>query len=154
MTFINTIYPHTAIAENIDDLKEVYNEIINYKYINLTLYSKERNVLTLNQPHFVNLYQLNIKHKKVHSIPYKYIEMEKVNNSNLNISLFVINTCGNNIPSKEEYKIQKNIMEKRFPFPTKYEKKNNIKILFYCFEFYFLIIFVIIKNLLKNIKKI
>ena len=149
LTLFETFNSHNAIAENIDDLKDVFKEIKNYKYINQTLYSKERNVLTLNQPHFVNLYQLNIKHKKVHSIPYKYIEMENINNSNLNISLFVINTCGNNIPTKEQYKMQKHIMQKRFPIPTKYEKINTINIIFF-FEYYLIIIFVIIKKYIKN----
>ena len=51
-------------------------EIKDYDYFNETIYSKERHILTLNQPHFVNLYQLNIKHKKVHSISYKYIGIE------------------------------------------------------------------------------
>ena len=148
-TIINTIYTHTAIAENIDDLKEIFKEIQNYKYINETLYSKERNILTLNQPHFLNLYQLNIKHKKVHSIPYKYIHMEKINISFLNISLFVINTCGNNKPSKIEYKIQKDIMEKRFPYPTKYELINNKKLINYCFNYYWILIIVIIKMCIK-----
>ena len=144
-SFIGTLYTHTAMAENIDDLKEIFKEILNYKYINQTLYSKERNILTLNQPHFLNLYQLNIKHKKVHSIPYNIIDMEKCNNSNLYKPLFVINTCGNNIPSKQEYKIQKYIMEKRFPFPTKYEKIYDIKKFSNYSKFFFLILIVLIK---------
>ena len=137
------------MAENIDDLKEVFKEIQNYKYINETLYSKERNILTLNQPHFVNLYQLNIKHKKVHSIPHKYIKIEDINHSNLNIPLFVINTGGKHKPSIEQYKMQKYIMVKRFPFPTKYERITDIKKINRYFEFYFLFIFIIIKNYIK-----
>ena len=104
---INTNFTHNAIPENIDDLKEIFHEIKNYKYFNETLYFKERFILTLNQPHFVNLYQLNIKHKKVNYIPYKYIEMEKINKYKLNSPLFVINTGGNHIPSTRQYKIQK-----------------------------------------------
>ena len=129
---ITTQFTHNLIAENIDDLKEVYNEIQYYKYINETLLSKERFILTLNQPHFVNLYQLNIKHKKVHSIPYRYIPIECINKIKLNMPLFVLNTGGNHIPSNRHYKIQKKIMEKRFPFPTIYEvinidiKKSNL----------------------------
>lgn len=60
---IDTVFTHNAIAENIDDLKEIYEEIKDFKYLKETLYSKERNVLTLNQPQFFNLYQLNIKNK-------------------------------------------------------------------------------------------
>ena len=124
-TLINTLFTHNAIAENIDDLKEVIQEISHYQYINETLFSKERNILTLNQPHFLNIYQLNIKHKKVHSIKYKYIEMELINKEKLDSPLFVINTGGNHIPLNRQYKIQKKYMEKRFPFKTIYENKKN-----------------------------
>ena len=124
-TLINTLFTHNAIAENIDDLKEVFQEIKHYQYINETLFSKERNILTLNQPHFLNIYQLNIKHKRVHSINYKYIEMELINKVKLNSPLFVINTGGNHIPLSRQYKIQKKYMEKRFPFQTLYENKTK-----------------------------
>ena len=124
-TLINTLFTHNAIPENIDDLKEVFKEIQNYKYINETLFSKERHILTLNQPHFLNLYQLNIKHKKVHTLSYRYIEMELINKKLLNTSLFVINTGGNHIPLNRQYKIQNKIMKKRFPFKTIFEIKEN-----------------------------
>ena len=127
ITIINTVFTHNAIAENIEDLKEIFYEIQDYKYIKETLYSKERNILTLNQPHFVNLYQLNIKHKKINSIPYKYIAVESLNKESLDIELFVINTGGNHIPTKRQFKLQKKIMEKRFPIPTKYEIPINTK---------------------------
>ena len=148
---INTGVTHNAISENLDDLEDVYNEIKNYKYINETLFSLERHILTLNQPHFVNLYQLNIKHKKIHSIPYQYIEMESINKNKkkLNSPLFVINTSGNHQPLNRQYKIQKKIMEKRFPIKTKYEiidnKKSNKKI--YIFLFKLFILFIFFKNL-------
>jgi len=142
------------MAENIDDLKEIFKEIQNYKYINETLYSKERHILTLNQPHFLNLYQLNIKHKKVHSIPYKYINMEAINFSYLNMPLFVINTCGNNKPSLKEYKVQKYMMQKRFPYPTKYEIINNKNIINYFFQYFWILIFIIIKIYFKFKKTI
>ena len=127
MTIINTQFTHNAIAENIDDLKEVFEEIKSYEFINETLFSKERHILTLNQPHFVNLYQLNIKHKRIHSIPYNYVIMENIKKYNLNEPLFVINTGGNHIPTKRQYKIQKKIMEGRFPFQTQYEITDDIK---------------------------
>ena len=57
---IDALFTHNAIPENIDDLKEIFNEIKYYEYINETLLSKERFILTLNQPQFYNLYQLNI----------------------------------------------------------------------------------------------
>ena len=149
ITPINTLFTHNAIAENIDELKEIFNEIKKYKYINETLFSKERNILTLNQPHFFNLYLLNIKHRKVHSIPYKYYEMELINKVKLNNALFVINTGGNHIPLKRHYKIQRRIMEKRFPFSVIYEnkyekninKKNNLMFFFNIFKCYLIILF-------------
>jgi len=126
---INTNFTHNAIAENIDELKELYDEIKDYKYINETLYSKERHILTLNKPHFYNLYQLNLKKKKVHTIPYRYISIESMKIANFDVPLFVLNTGGNHRPTNQQYKIQKKIMEKKFPFPTKYEiiDKNVMK---------------------------
>jgi hypothetical protein len=128
---INTNFTHNALAENIDELREIFEEIQYYEFINETLYSKERHILTLNQPHFYNLYQLNIKKKKVHTIPYRYILVQSIKGVNLDIPLFVINTDGNHQPTKRQYKIQKKIMEKRFPLSNEYEiiNKNTIKIL-------------------------
>ena len=62
--------------------------------------------------------------------------MENINKSNLNISLFVINT-GAITPSINQYKVQKFIMEKTFPIPTQYELNSN-KISGNCFLIYFL----------------
>ena len=95
------------MAENIDDLNNIFKEIQKYKYINETLFSRERNILTLNQPHFYNLYQLNIRHRKVHSIPYKYYAVELINKVKLKDPLFVINTGGNHIPLIRHFKFQK-----------------------------------------------
>ena len=158
ITIINTIFTHNAIAENIEDLKEIFYEIQDYKYINETLYSKEINILTLNQPHFVNLYQLNIKHKKINSIPYKYFAVESLIKESLDIELFVINTGGNHIPNKRQFKLQKKIMEKRFPIQTKYEipiytRKTNILEIILLFAFSFIkLIYFINKLLTKNNK--
>ena len=96
-----------------------------FQKINETLFSKERHILKINQQQFVNLYQLNIKHKKVHSIPYTYIPIEEINILNLDVDLFVINTGGDNIPTNEQYQIAKKIMKERFPKATKYEIIND-----------------------------
>ena len=122
---LNTKFTHNAIAENINDLKEIFEEIKDYKYINETLLAKERNILTLNKPQFLNLYTLNIKKRKVHSIEYKYIPIELINKIKLNMALFVLNTGGNHKPLKRHYSWQKKIMSKRFPFYTKYEILND-----------------------------
>ena len=75
---INTNFTHNVIAENIDELKIIFEEIKDYEYINETLFSKERNILTLNQPHFLNLYQLNIIHKKVHTLLFSNRKIKNV----------------------------------------------------------------------------
>jgi len=124
---INTNFTHNAISENIDDLKEIYREIKGYEYFNETIYSKERHILTLNKPHYENLYQLNIKHKKVNSIKYKYVKVEKIKKSKFKDPLFVLNTCGDHIPLNRQNKILKKAMNKLFNFKTKYEIINNTK---------------------------
>jgi len=118
---ISPKFTHCAIAFNLDDLREIYKEIQDYEYINETLFSKTRHVLTLNQQEFVNLYQLNIKHRKVHSINNSYIRMEKAKKNRLNIELFVLNTGGNHKPTKKEYTKLTNVMKQRFPNPTNFE---------------------------------
>lgn len=164
---ISPVFTHCAFPENIDDLKEIYIDIQNYKYINETLFSKTRHVLTLNQPHFHNLYLLNIKKRKVHKIPNRYINMETLKEGSTFIPLFVINTCGNDIPTKNDYINAKKIMEKRFPNKTEYElfnykntnlqnniNKNNLKyqanypyLYLFCFT---VVLFIKFKILKKN----
>lgn len=124
---INTEFTHNALGENIDDLKEIYEEAQKYEFINETLFSIERFILSLVHQVFYNLYQLNIKHKKVNTIPWRYISIEKIKKVKLNKALFVLNTGGNHIPSKRQTKILKKIMEKRFPYQVKYEIIGNKK---------------------------
>ena len=165
---ISAKFTHCAIPVNLDDIREIFNEIQDYEYINETLFSKTRHILTLNQPEFVNLYQLNIKHRKVHHINNAYINMEKIklNQLNkLNIELFVLNTGGNHEPSTEKKEYLKKVMEKRFPNSTIYEKINeNInlayKIKYSSTNFYkllitlFIFIFIIFIKSIKNRKNL
>ena len=109
-------------------MKEIFKEIQDYKYINETLYSQTRHLMTLNQPHFVNLYQLNVKKRKVNPISNRYINMENSKLDMLNYPLFVLNTCGDNIPTKNDYLHLSNIMKTRFPNATKYELENTTEI--------------------------
>ena len=157
ITIITVDETHNAIPENLDELKEIYEEFKKYKYYKETMTSKIRYILGLNQQHFVNLYQLNIKHRKVKSLPHKYIRMESIKKSNLNKELFVINTGGNHIPLKRDYKIQKRIMNKRFPHPTQYEIKIEKREYYYlCFLWSFIIltsIKIFLKKYFKNINK-
>ena len=110
---------------NINDLKEIFQVIQNYKYINETLYSIERHVLTLLTQSFYGLYILNIKKRKVHTIQYRYFVIEDINFALLNDSnyapLFVINTAGDIEITNSQFNKGMNLVKKRFPFPTKYE---------------------------------
>ena len=150
--FITTQYSHNAIAENIDELKEIFEQIQNYEYINETLFSKERHILTLNQPYFLALYQLNIKHRLVHTINYRYIGIELINKIKINnYPLFVLNTGGNHIPLNRQYKIQKKVMERRFPSKNIYELRDNNYIKIKKKNYYYSIIkLFIIFNFVKN----
>lgn len=127
ISIIRMFYTHNAISENIDDLKEIHKTSKKYKYINETLFGKSRNIFSLCHEYFVNLYQLNINKRKGHPIISSYVKMEKINKKNLNIPLFVINTGGNHIPLNRQYKIQRKIMEKRFPLKNIYEILNYNK---------------------------
>ena len=60
----------------------------------------------------------------INPIQYKYINIELIKKEALNTALFVINTSGNHIPLTRQYKIQKKIMEKRFPYKTIFEIEN------------------------------
>ena len=126
---IYTEFTHNAIAQNIDELKDLYKEAQNYEYFNETVFSKERFILTLTQQHFFNLFQLNIKKRKVHTIPWVYIPIENIDKQLMESPLFVINTGGNHNPLLRQSKIQKKYLEKRFPMSNIYEiiKNNNIK---------------------------
>jgi len=132
---IYTEFTHNAIPMNVNDLKEIFQVIQNYKYINETLYSIERHVLTLITQYFYGLYILNIKHRKVHSIRNHYFLIENIIFKNLNNSdyapLFVINTSGDKRLSIKQINGGMNLVKKRFPFPTKYEivSDNNTQII-------------------------
>ena len=86
---------------------------------NQTLFSKTRHIFNLNLQEFANLYQLNIKHRKVHKINNSYISIEKAQLSKLNIELFVLNTEGNHKQSQKNYINLKKVMAEKFPKPTK-----------------------------------
>ena len=119
-------FTHNAIPLNIDNLKEIFEVIQKYKYINETLYSKQRENLGLNFQHIYNLYQLNLKNRKVHPIPYKYLSVGKLNISDLDVELFVINTGGDYNPTKQQFQEELKIMKERFPYKTKYEIDSSI----------------------------
>ena len=138
-SFIELLYTHNAIPENIDDLKKIHKVSKKYKYINETINGLKRNIFSLCHEHFVNLFQLNINKRKVHPIISLFVKIEKIKGKHLNKGLFVINTGGNHKPTIRQYKIQRKIMEKRFPFKNKYEILNDINIKIYI-KIYFIIL--------------
>jgi len=153
ISLIKVQFTHNAIPENIDDLKEIYNESNLYEYNNETLFSKYRHILSLCHQHLLNIYNLNIKKRKVNLIYTKYIPIEKLKKYKFNKKLFVINTGGNHVPLNREYKIQKKIMKKGFNFNIIYEikdKKKNILNFFtsiYYNIFKLFIVFILFKNI-------
>ena len=149
---IKTKYTHNIIAENIDDIKRIFEEIQNYKYLKETLFYKERHILTLNQPIYLNLYLLNKKFRRVNSIPYEYIPIESLNKYKLNKHLFVINTGGNHKPLQRQYNIQRKIMNNRYPFHTIYEVlsvNTNIILNYIKKSFYIFLKIFIFFNIIK-----
>ena len=122
MKLINPTPSHNAISYNVKDLKEIYDLVVNnYQYANETLNSIERHVLTLQTQHFVDLYEINIKKRKVHTIPFTVIPMNLLKLNYMNTELFAINTGGDRVYTEEEYKKQRELMKLRFPNPTPYE---------------------------------
>ena len=161
ISFVDVFFTHNSIPLNIDDIEEISNISNKYKYINETLYNKQRNVLSLCYQHISNLFNLNILHRKVHLIHNDYISIEYIKNKKLNKPLFVLNTGGNHRPIKREYKLQKRIMMKRFPSRHIYDiktKKNKLAkfleiIFIFILKIYIIFSFLIIIMLLLIFKK-
>ncbi len=123
---IYTEFTHNAIPMNIIDLKEIYKELQNYKYINETIYSIERFTLRILVQYFYCLYYLNIKKRKVHTIPYNYLQIENINPNDLFSPLFVINTAEKKILSNNVIRRGIETIKRRFPTPTLYEVSDDI----------------------------
>ena len=124
---INGDFSHNAIPLNLNDLKEIYEFIeAKYTYANETLFSTFRTMFGLQSQSLFNSYLLNVKKRKVNSIPYAYYDLGAVKDKNLDIELFVINTSGDRIYTELQNKIAKDLLEKKFSKPTPYEIELNI----------------------------
>jgi hypothetical protein len=122
MRIINPTPSHNAISYNVKDLKEIYDLVVNnYQYANETLNSIERHILTLQTQHFVDLYEINIKKRKVHTIPFNVIPLNLLKLNYMQTELFAINMGGDRVYTEEEFKKQTELMKLRFPTPTPYE---------------------------------
>ena len=119
---ITAYFTHVAIPVNIKDIEECYDLIVKkYKYANETLYSKERHILILQSQHLFVLYGLNIKKRKVHFIWYNFIPINYVKDEYLHAPLYVINNNGEDQYTKEDFKNEKDVLEKRYPERIEYE---------------------------------
>ena len=116
-------FTHNAIPLNIKDVKELYDLIKDkYKYSNEFLYSKIRSVYDIQFHAFYNAYSLNIKNRKVHTIPRKFIDLLDLRKKfDLNIELFVINTSGENKYNDNDFANLKKNLEIKFDKPTPFE---------------------------------
>jgi len=112
---------------NIHDVKEIFDLVKEkYEYANELLYSKERNVFNIQFQTFYNSYALNIKKRKVHSIPRKFIGLEQLKKKvNLDVELFVINTSGGDRYKESDFLRLKKILESKFNQSTPYEIIDN-----------------------------
>ena len=124
ITLIHCETTHNAIAYNIQDLKEIYDVVINnYEYAREMFASTARYQLTLQTQQFVDLYQLNIKHRKVHEISCYCMGINNIRPSLLNLPMFVINTGEHNYTSDYYINLTK-IMKERFPVKSPYENDD------------------------------
>ena len=127
---VNAGFNHNAIPLNIDDMKEIYEFIKNkYHNANDTLYSKERTSYDLQPQSLFNSYLLNVKKRKVNSIPWVYFDLGALEGKNFNIEMFVINTSGDRIYHENQYLYAKKVLKEKFDKPTPYEIiiDNNLK---------------------------
>ena len=103
-------------------MKEIYEFIVTkYPYANNTLYSKCRTIYDLQSQSLFNTYLLNIKKRKVNSIPWVYYDLGRLKGKNFDIELFVINTSGDKKYKEYEYRNAKSILESKFNKATPYE---------------------------------
>ena len=132
---IDAGFTHNAISLNIQDVKEIYDLIQEkYQYANEILNSKERTVYDIQFQTLYNSYALNIKKRKAHPIPRKFIDLNQLKKRiDLDVELFVINTSGENNYSSVDFKNLKKILEYKFVNPTEYEINTNISFLFLIF---------------------
>ena len=123
---INGDFSHNAIPLNLNDLEEIYKFIEEkYPYANQTLFSTFRYKYGLQSQSLFNSYLLNVKKRKVNSIPYVYYDLGALKDKNLNIELFVINTSGDRKYTNEQKRIAKSLLENKFSKPTPYEIEFN-----------------------------
>ena len=131
---IEASFSHNAIPLKLSDIKEVYDLVLEkYKYVKETLYSIERNILSLHFQTLILSYIINKYKRKVHGISCSYIDVSNYNlyesKYNTTDKLFVVNTSDKKY-EENIFMLEKIFLNKKFPSPTKYEleKGENNKV--------------------------
>jgi preprotein translocase subunit SecG len=136
---INAGFNHNAIPLNVNDLKEIYDLIKNkYQHAKEILSSKTRSIYDLQPQSLFNSYTLNVKKRKVNSIPSVYYDVAFIKGKTLDIEMFVINTSGDRKYTKNHFNFATQMLQNKFSCPTPFEtevdmvdtidkKKVNIK---------------------------
>ena len=123
---INAGFSHNAIPLNINDLIEVYDLIKNkYEFEDVVLTAKVRTVYDLQPQSLFNSYALNVKKRKVNSIPYAYYDIVSLDDKNFDIELFVLNTSGDRKYTKAQFNKLREVLINKFPIPTPFEIENS-----------------------------
>ena len=123
---VNAGFSHNAIPLNIRALKEIYDLVKNkYPDANKLLNEKERSNIDLQPQSLFNSYMLNVKKRKVNTIPSVYYDLASLDNLNLDIEMFVINTSGDKKYTQKHFEKAREILEKKFGAPTPYEIPIN-----------------------------
>ena len=138
-SLINAGFNHNAIPLNLNDLKEIYDLVKNkYQHAKDILSSKTRTIYDLQPQSLFNSYALNVKKRKVNSIPSIYYDVAFIKGKNLDIEMFVINTSGDRKYTKNQFNYATQMLQNKFSVPTPFEtevdmvntidkKKVNIK---------------------------
>ena len=115
---------HNAVPLNLNDMKEIYDLIKNkYPFANETLNSVERTLYDIQTQLLCSLYSLNVKKRKVKSIPNEYYDLKDVQSKKIDLELFVINTSGNKDKgyTRRNFELLVSFLKKKFNKQTKYE---------------------------------
>ena len=115
------------IPLNIKEINDIYDLITkNYKFYEDTLFSKEKNINSLDFYILIISHMKNINKRKVSLIPYNQFSISDFNNlyfnkNSVSFPLFSIFYEKNKKYSLEEINTEKNNLKLLFPNPTKYE---------------------------------
>ncbi len=117
-------HTHNAIAENLTDLKELYDFVDkNYEHADACLRAYRREHESFQHQVLYACYFYNKHHRKLKKIPYRFFDLSSVRGGDFYVPTFCINTGGaDQHYSCEDYVNGKIAMHMRFPKPTPYEK--------------------------------